>query len=140
MIKFNSILTVITLVLSLLPVVVPTVSAWRNVDSEYSFDTSSTYVMSDASTTIQIGEEGNIWNYILTNFNFGGSSTQLAEPAHQINRALHILAGSPSSGSGNATVCSVAVYLYYLSVLWIAWLVLSVISFPIRLFTRGVSR
>lgn len=138
MIRLNKVVLVVVLILSLLPFVIPFVSAWRNPDSEYSANTTSTYTMTEDVTTLSIGSEANAFNYILRNFNFGGSDTQLSEPAHQINRMLHILLGNPSEASGTATVCALAVYFQYLCILWIAWIVFSVVTLPVRIFTGGV--
>ena len=137
MIKFNTVVTFVFILLLLIPFIVPAIGAWRNPDSDFSLPCSSTYQMSEDSTVLQLGSEASASNYILKNYNFGGSNTQLSPTAHQINRALHILTQTIDQAEGNATICAIAVYLQYCGILWVAWLVLSVVTLPIRMFTGG---
>lgn len=137
MIKLNTVVTFVFILLLLIPFLIPAIGAWRNPDSEFSHVCSSTYQMSQDSTELQLGSEASAVNYILKNYNFGGSDSQLSPTAHQINRALHILTQTIDQAEGNATICAIAVYLQYCGILWVAWLVLSVVTFPIRMCTGG---
>ena len=137
MIKFNMVVTFVFILLLLIPFLIPAIGAWRNPDSEFSLVCSSTYSMSEDFTDLQLGSEASAANYILKNYNFGGSDTQLSPTAHQINRALHILTQTIDQAEGNATICAIAVYLQYCGILWVAWIILSVVTLPIRMFTGG---
>lgn len=138
MIKFNTIVTFVFILLLLIPFIIPAIGAWRNPDSEFSSICSSTYEMTEDVTELQLGSEASAANYILKNYNFGGSDTQLSPTAHQINRALHILTQNINQSEGNATICALAVYIQYAGILWIAWIVLSVVTLPIRMLNGGL--
>lgn len=138
MIKLNPVVTIVFVMLLIIPFLIPAIGAWRNPDSQFTQICSSTYSMSEDLTELQLGSESSAANYILKNYNFGGSDTQLSPTAHQINRALHILTQNLDQAHGNATICALAVYLQYAGILWVAWIVLSVITLPVRMFSGGL--